>query len=250
MINYIWFILKRDAKIFTRQNSILIGSILFPILILLFIGFGFENIINLEDLGVPYIEFLSSGIIVLFSASAAISVGYNIFYDKESNFIKEILVSPVPRIAIVLGNAALGVAWSLILFLMLAIALPLIIGNFSIMTLIYSIPVVVLLGIIFSSLGLIGGFILKSSSSMGTILGYINLPLFFLSGAFFPIKDLPIWLKIFAYLNPFYYGIDIVRYFSSGFSEIPIYLSFIILLAFTIIFSTVSTILFTKKSLS
>ena len=131
MIDYIWLILKRDAKLFIRQNSILIGSILFPILMLLFIGFGFENIINLEDLGVSYIEFLASGIIVLFSASAAISVGYNIFYDKESKFIKEILVSPVPRIAIVLGNATLGVAWSLILFLMLGIALPLITGNFS-----------------------------------------------------------------------------------------------------------------------
>ena len=80
--HYIWIILKRDMKLFLRQNSLLIGAVVFPLILLLFIGFGFEKIINMEKLGLSYLEFLSPGIIVLFSVSSALSVGYNIFYDK------------------------------------------------------------------------------------------------------------------------------------------------------------------------
>ncbi|HLC78314.1 MAG TPA: ABC transporter permease [Candidatus Nanoarchaeia archaeon] len=246
--HYIWIILKRDMKLFLRQNSLLIGAVVFPLILLLFIGFGFEKIINMEKLGLSYLEFLSPGIIVLFSVSSALSVGYNIFYDKESNFIKEILVSPIPRSAIVLGNAVLGIMWVLVTFIILAIILPLIVGNFSISSIISSIPILILLAITFSSLGLLMGFLSKSSANLGTLVGYINMPLFFLSGAFFPVSSLPLWLKIFAYINPFYYGIDAIRYFSTGFSEISLPISYIVLTLFTLILAGISTILFEKKS--
>lgn len=250
MLNYILIMLKRDMKLFLRQNSLLIGTIVFPLILLLFIGFGFENIIDLDQLGISYLEFLSPGIIVLFSVSSALSVGYNIFYDKQSNFIKEILVSPIPRFAIVFGNAILGIAWVLITFIILAIIFPLVVGNFSVSSIIASIPILILMAITFSSIGLLMGFLSKSSANMGTLISYVNMPLFFLSGAFFPVASLPIWLKIFAYINPFYYGIDTIRYFSTGISEIPIYISYIVLIGFTLVFVSISAILMEKKSTS
>lgn len=248
IFNYIWTVLKRDMKLFVRQNSILIGAIIFPLILLLFIGFGFEKIINIDLLGVSYIQYLTPGIIVLFSVSAALSVGYNIFYDKQSSFIKEILVSPIPRSAIVLGNAILGIMWVLITFILLAIILPLIVGGFSVSLIFLSLPILMLLSITFASIGLLMGFLSKSSANMGTLVGYINMPLFFLSGAFFPVASLPIWLKIFAYINPFYYGIDAIRYFSIGTSEIPISISYLIIIGFTIVIFGLSTIIMEKKS--
>lgn len=203
----------RDVKRFVRTPSRIVGSIAMPLLFLVFLGFGFGGaaIPGLPE-GVEYLQFLVPGMVgftMLFGASFA---GLSILSDRDVGFLKEILVAPISRTSIVLGRIAGGSTTAMIqAALILGLSIPLGFHIESLYMLPVALVVLVLIAITFVGFGVALASQFSDSEGFGLVVQFIIFPLFFLSGAIFPIASLPEAVQVLAYVNPLTYGIDGLR---------------------------------------
>ncbi|WP_049926939.1 ABC transporter permease [Halopiger goleimassiliensis] len=203
----------RDVKRFLRTPSRIVGALSMPLLFLVFLGYGFEGaaIPGLpEDVG--YIEFLVPGIVgftMMFGASFA---GLSILSDRDVGFLKEILVSPASRTSIVLGRIAGGSTTAFVQgVLILVFAVPLGFRFVSFFSLPLAFVFLVLIAVTFVGFGIALASQFRDSEGFMLIVQFIIFPLFFLSGAVFPISGLPGPVQYLAYVNPLTYGVDGLR---------------------------------------
>jgi ABC-2 type transport system permease protein len=110
------------------------------------------------------------------------------------------------------------------------------------------IPIMFLIALSIVGIGVAIASILESMEGFGMIMNFIIMPMFFLSGALFPINNLPDWLKIVTYIDPVTYDVELTRYMMTGFSSINVILSFIAVLGFTFSTLLIGTYLFNKRS--
>jgi ABC-2 type transport system permease protein len=142
-------------------------------------------------------------------------MGISVIWDKEFGFMKEILVAPISRLSIFLGKMV-GDSTDAFLQGIIVFIVGIILGiPINPITLIYALPIMVLITFGLVSIGLTIASFMGSLESFGAIQTFINLPLFFLSGALFPLKgpgiSLPSWLTTVASWNPLTYGVDALR---------------------------------------
>lgn len=211
----VYSIWLREMLRFFRLKSRLFGSIASPFFFLAFLGIGFGNGASLPGIpeGIDYVSFLTPGIIgmtLLFSATFA---GLSVLWDREFGFLKEIMVSPVSRIAIVLGRTAggltTGILQAVIIMLsgiLLGMTVPSL-GGF-----LLSLVFMILIATTFIGLGLAFASKMEDMSGFSLIMNFLIFPLFFLSGALFPLDRFPAVIKVLAYFNPLTYGVDGLRY--------------------------------------
>lgn len=203
----------RDVKRFLRTPSRIVGSIALPLLFLLFLGTGFSGaaIPGLPE-NVEYLQFLVPGMVgftMLFGASFA---GMSILSDQEVGFLKEILVAPVSRTSIVLGRIAGGSTTALVqAVLILVLAIPLGFRPTGLLALPLAAVFLVLIAVTFVGFGIALASQFSDTEGFGLIVNFVIFPLFFLSGAMFPIASLPDVIQPLAYLNPLTYGVDGLR---------------------------------------
>ncbi|MFZ2470756.1 MAG: ABC transporter permease [Methanothrix sp.] len=222
-LNAIYSIWLREMLRFFRLKSRLIGSIASPFFFLAFLGIGFGGDAAMSGIpsGIGYVSFLTPGIIgmtLLFSATFA---GLSVLWDREFGFLKEIMVAPVSRIAIVLGRTAGGLTTGilqaviiLILGIFLGMKMPSLDGF------LLSLVFMVLVAATFIGLGLAFASKMKDMSGFSLIMNFLIFPLFFLSGALFPLERFPGLIMDLAYLNPLTYGVDGLRYSLIGISAL------------------------------
>jgi len=203
----------RDVKRFTRTPSRIVGALVFPLMFLVFLGTGFSGaaIPGLPE-GVEYLQYLVPGIVgfsMLFGASFA---GLAILGDRDVGFLKEILVAPVSRTSIVLGWIAGGSTTAIIqstLILVLSIPLGFEIANPLLLPL--AALVLALLATTFVGFGIALASQFSDSQGFGILIQFVIFPLFFLSGALFPLEGLPEPVQYLALINPLTYGVDALR---------------------------------------
>ncbi len=203
----------REMKRFLRAKSRVIGALAMPLFFLAFLGLGFNR------MGVPgvgrnmtYIHFLVPGIIgmsLLFSSTFA---GLSVLWDREFGFLKEIMVTPVNRVSIVIGRIAGGTTTALIQGLML-LGIALIIGFKipSLASFLLALVFMLLITTTFIGMGLIFASIMKDMQGFGIIMNFVMFPMFFLSGAMYPLKNLPGVIRTLSYIDPLTFGIDGLR---------------------------------------
>ncbi len=198
----------REMKRLVRAKSRFLSSLVMPLMFLAFLGSGFREV---NFFGTSYISFLTPGIAgmaVIFSSTFA---GLSVLWDREFGFLKEIAVAPVRNVAVVCGRIA-GSATTSILQAMaiLVLAIPL---GFSTKPqgVLLSIPFIVLMAVTFTGMGLFFAAIIKDFHGFGLVMNFVIFPLFFLSGAIFPVSNLPSFLVPLAYFNPLFYGVDGLR---------------------------------------
>ncbi|BCS91100.1 MAG: multidrug ABC transporter permease [Candidatus Micrarchaeota archaeon] len=209
----IYVLWLRALKRFIRSPSQIIGSVAMPLLFLIFLGLGFSNV---KFPGLPsnldYIDFLVPGILGMSMLFAATTAGISLLWDRQFGFLKEVMVAPVSRLSIMLGRTLGGVTTAFIQSIMLII-FSILIGFkiISVLGLIASFIFMLLIGLIFVSLGLIIASVMSDIQGFGLILNLLIFPLFFLSGALYPLNVLPKYVRYIVYLNPLTYGIDGIR---------------------------------------
>lgn len=227
----LWF---RDIKIFSRSASRIIGSIAMPLFFLGFLGFGYSKMQIPNAPGTSYIQFLVPGIIGMSLLFSSMFAGLSLLWDREDGFLKEIMIAPVKRISIVIGRTAGGVSTSLIQSLLIFLLSFLLGFKISgILVFIYSLVFMILISTAFNAFGLIFASNMKDFQGFNLIINFIMFPFFFLSGALFPIDNLPLWVRIISYLDPLTYGVDGLRGILIGLKKFPVYLDFLILLVIT-----------------
>ena len=229
----------REAKVFTREKSRVASSIFTPILWLFVFGKGLGASISIK--GFAYDVFIYPGIIAMSTLFTSLFFGVYIIWDKKVDFLKEVLVSPLSRTTIFLGKVLGGMTDSFIqAVILLAIGpflgIPLGIKNVPI-----ALVIIFFLSLGIVSIGLTIGSVMESPEGFSLVVSFVAYPLFFLSGALFPIENLPSWLSIFVYLDPVTYGVDALRQTILGTGRFPITTSFIVLLTFSLFMVYIGT---------
>jgi ABC-2 type transport system permease protein len=171
-----------------------------------------------------YQQVILPGIIGQTLLFTAMFMGINVIWDKEFGFMKEILVSPVSRLTIFLGKMV-GDSTDALLQGIIVFAIGLALGiPISPITFLYVLPIMFLITFGLVSIGLTIASFMGNLEGFGAIQTFVNLPLFFLSGALFPLKggSLPPWLTDVAVFNPLTYGVDALRHVMLGAAWVPL----------------------------
>ena len=239
----------REMKRYVRAKSRIVGSLVQPLFFLAFLGLGFNRMaVPGVASGVDYIHFLVPGIIgmsLLFSSSMQ---GLSVLWDREFGFLKEIMVAPVSRLSIVLGRIAGGTTTALIqaaLVLVVSMALGFRVGSLPGFGL--GLVFMVLIAFAFIGMGLIFASRMKDMQGFGLIMNFVIFPLFFLSGALYPLKNLPVPVRVLSLLDPLTYGIDGLRGCFIGSAERPILLDLAALSGFAVLMLVLGAYFFEKS---
>ena len=204
---------QREVVRFVRQRSRLGSALSTPLVFWLLLGGGFSASFRPpgSPAGTGYLEYLYPGMITLVILFTAIFATISVIEDRKAGFLQGVLVAPVSRTSIVLGQALGGTTLALfqgVLFLLLA---PLAGIHLTVSSVLAGIVVMVLVSFALTSLGLIIAWRMQSIQGFHAIMNLILIPIWFLSGAFFPASGLPSWLGWLMWLNPLTYGMAALR---------------------------------------
>ena len=201
---------KREVVRFVRQRNRVFGALAQPVLFWAIFGAGFSPSFRTGSIG--YSEYFFPGVIVLILLFTAIFATISIIEDRNTGFLQGVLVAPVPRSAIivgkVLGTTVLAVGQAL---LVLALA-PLFGMSIPVAGILLSIPVLVLVSIALAGLGIWIAWRMDSTQGFHAIMTSVLMPMWLLSGAFFPPGGTPKWLAIIIAANPLTYGVALLRH--------------------------------------
>jgi ABC-2 type transport system permease protein len=242
----IYILWLRQIKRYTRSRSRIIGSLGQPILFLVALGFGFGPIFKRAGQG-NYIEFLAPGIIAMSILFTAIFSGMEMIWDRQFGFLKETLVAPVPRINIMLGRV-LGGATAAVFQGIIVMIICIIIGFhiYSYPLLFASLLFMMLISLFFTALGTAIASMLSDFQGFQLIINFIVMPVFFLSGALFPLNGLPGALHFVATIDPLSYGVDGLHYTLTGISHFGVGIDAIVLSVITFIVLITGSYLFSR----
>jgi ABC-2 type transport system permease protein len=243
----VYTIWLREVKIFLRARSRLVGSVVTPFFWLAILGMGFRASFDLRGVPVDYLDFMAPGIIGMSLLFSSMFSGISVLWERQFGFLKEILVAPVGRSSIVLGKtlggSTVAVSQGVILLLL---SLGMGVGISGIWEALLSLPVMVLISASFINLGLAFASRMEDPHGFQTIMGFVMLPLFFLSGALFPVIRLPPLLRGFAYVDPLTYGVDALRGLLIGVSYFPLWSDLLAVIAFLFLTTVLATALFER----
>ena len=249
LLDTIYTVWLRELIRFTGSRSRLVGTGGQPLIWLAIAGVGFGSAFALAG-GVPYLTFIGPGIIGMTLLFSSIFAGINVIWDKQFGFMKEILVAPVPRSGIVLGKIAGSATVSMItafVILIVEAAFKVIpIGGITALGLVEAIIFMLLVAAVFVSIGLVIASYLDNIEGFNVIVNFLVLPLFFLSGALFPLTNAPLWMRVAASLDPLRYGVDGLRGALVGVHVYPIYIDLAIDLAAAILLILIADISFRR----
>jgi ABC-2 type transport system permease protein len=236
----------REVKRFIRSKSRIVGALGQPILFLIALGYGLGPVFAKAGQG-NYLQFIAPGIIGMSIIFTAIFNGMQVIWDRQFGFLKETMVAPVSRLSIMfgrtLGGATVAATQGLLVLLIAIIA------GFRTASLLGLLPaavVILLIGLLFSSVGIAVASTLKDMQGFQLIMNFLVMPLFFLSGALFPLAGVPAALRVVASADPLSYGVDALRYFLIGSATFPLALDLAVLLGVTALFLVLGSHLFSK----
>jgi ABC-2 type transport system permease protein len=253
MILHIYTIWLREMKRFLRSKSRILGNISMPFIWLAIMGVGLNSSFSSPGTSSNYLEFIVPGIIGMSLLFTSIFSGMSVIWERKFGFLKEVLVSPTNRISIVIGKA-LGTATIAIFTGLIIIALSILIGalnmnNLNLYSFSMTIVFMLLISISFVSFGLAIASKLDNTEGFQMIMSFLVMPMFFLSGAFFPIESAPPWMQGMAFIDPLFYGVDGMRGLLLNASQFPIFFDLSVLVVFSVVLTSISAFLFNKMDL-
>ena len=207
----VYILWLRELKRYIRSKAQIVASLGQPLLYLLVLGFGLGPIFQKSGNG-SYLQFVAPGVISMSILFTSIFSGIAMLWDRQFGFLKETLVAPVPRIQIMIGRT-LGGATVAVIQGLLIMAVCFIAGfrphNLAMLPLAFLF--MMLIAIVFAALGTAFGSILQDMQGFQLIMNFMVLPIFFLSGALFPLNNLSKALNFVTHLDPLTYGVDALR---------------------------------------
>jgi ABC-2 type transport system permease protein len=242
----IYILWLRQLKRYVRSRSRIVGSLAQPVLYLVALGYGFSPVYQKAGEG-NYFQFLTPGIIGMSIIFTSIFYGMEIIWDRQFGFLKETLVAPVSRFNIMLGRtlggATVATVQGIIVFFISLIAgfRPI---NIWLVPLAFL--VMALIASLFSALGTAVASNLEDMQGFQLIMNFLVMPLFFLSGALFPLEGLPKAIGFISSLDPLAYGIDALRALLIGTHHFTLATDISVLSIITLAFVWIGSYFFSK----
>jgi ABC-2 type transport system permease protein len=224
MLEVVYALWRRDMVKFLRDRRSFVTSLTRPLLWLLAFGFGMRGSVTLPGAaaGVDYVSFLVAGLAAMTVLFSSMFAAISIVWEREFGFLKELLVAPVPRGAIVVAKLLAGSATALV-------------------------EVIVTLALY--GLGITLAARMKSFEGFGSVVNFVIQPIFFLSGALYLTEGLPRALHAFVLVNPMSYAVDGVRGLLIGIHTFPIALDVGVVVLSTLAFGALATRAFRRMEI-
>jgi len=235
-MNVIYILWLRELKKYVRSRAQIIASLGTPLMYLGVLGFGLGPVFRRAGQG-SYIQFMAPGVIGMTVLFTAMFSGIAMLWDRQFGFLKETLVAPVPRVQIMigrtLGGASVAVLQGTIIF-----GVTLLAGfrPASVAAVLIAFLMIALIAIVFSALATAIGSSLKEMAGFQMVMNFLVMPLWFLSGALYPLQGLPAALAVLTRLDPLTYGIDGVRGTMIGVTHFGLPLDVAVLLSVGVLF--------------
>jgi ABC-2 type transport system permease protein len=208
----IWF---RDVLRYWRDRARLVSSLGQPLLFLIVFGSGLTASLGAgltSQLGnVSYVRFLFPGIVAMAVLFTAVFSAISIVWDREFGFLREVLAAPVSRVAVVLGKAFGGSTVAMFQGAILLILAPILGVSLDPLLVLKLLSLMFLTALALTSMGILIAARLQSMEAFQMIMNFLIMPMFFLSGAFFPLRGLPAWMSVITRFDPVAYGVDPMR---------------------------------------
>ena len=215
-MNVVYILWLRQMKRYLRSRARVISSLAQPLLYLLAMGYGLGPVFQRAGMG-SYLQFVAPGLVAMTILFTSVFSGIDLIMDRQFGFLKETLVAPVPRLWIILGRI-LGGATVAVIQGLLFLVVCLIAGYrwHDVRLLPMALAFMAVTAILFTALGSGIGSVLNDAQAFPLVMGFLIMPLFFLSGAMFPLSNLPPALTILTTLDPLSYGVDGLRHALNG----------------------------------
>jgi ABC-2 type transport system permease protein len=242
----IYILWLRQIKRYLRSKSRIVGSLAQPLLFLLALGYGFGSVYQKAGEG-NYLNFLAPGIIGMSIIFTSVFSGIEVIWDRQFGFLKETLVAPMPRSSIMVGRTLGGATVATfqgIVVMLISFLFGFRPENF--WGIFPAILIMFLIAVLFTSLGTMIASQLDDMQGFQLIMNFLVMPLFFLSGALFPLNDAPAMLSIIARFDPLSYGIDALRGLLINITHYGLALDVAVLAGFTLLFLWLGTHFFKK----
>ena len=235
-MSVIYILWLREVKRYFRSRAQVVASMGQPLMYILALGFGMGPIFEKAGEG-SYLEFIAPGVIGMSILFMSIFSGIGLLWDRQFGFLKETLVAPVPRLQIMIGRT-LGGATNAFVQGMLVLVVCLVVGfrPQELIAIPLALVFMALIAIVFAGLGTIIGSALRDMQAFQMVMNFLVMPIFFLSGALYPLAHLPVGLKVATRIDPLSYGIDGLRGALIGKSQFNIALDGAILVGLACIF--------------
>jgi len=204
----IWY---RDILRFWHDKMRLMGAIIFPLLFLFVFGSGLSARMGFLSPGVDFTQFMFPGIIGMTVLMSSFMAGMSVVWDREFGFLKEVLVAPISRVSVAVGKTLGSATVALLQGILILLFAPLIGISLSVWTVLALLPLMFLLSASMGSMGILLATRIRSMEAFQATMQMLMFPMIFLSGVFFPIQGLPVWMNILVKINPATYGIAPIR---------------------------------------
>ena len=237
---------ERDVVRFIRERAQLYGSLARTIVWLFVLGAGLRGSITIPG-DVPYLAYVFPGMLAMAVIFASFQSAVSVIFDREFGFLKEILVAPAPRSSIVIGKALAGATIATIQGAIIFLFAPLAGVHLTPFSVLASILVMLLSGFGLTAIGLCFAARMTSFEGFGTVNNFIILPLYFASGAQFPLDRAPQWMQTLALLNPLAYSVDLLRGLLIGMWTFPPLVDLGVLVVFALAAIATATWSFTRQ---
>jgi ABC-2 type transport system permease protein len=240
----------REVKRYLRDRLRIISGAVTPILWLFIFGTGIRFASAIGNLN--YQQYLFPGIVGQTLFFTSMFIGISVIWDREFGFMKEILVAPVSRVSIFFGKM-LGDSTDSLIQGIIVLLLGALLGILEdALMFLQLLPIMVLMTFGFVSLGLSIASFIQNLESYGVVVSFVNMPLFFLSGALFPVRgpNVPEWLQTVSNFDPLTYGVDALRQITLGQEWQPVYpfyYNILILLTFDISMIIIGTLALSRR---
>src|ERR1043165_1242676 len=217
----IYILWLREVKKYMRSRTQIIASLGSPIMYLGILGFGLGPVFRRAGEG-DYLQFMAPGVVGMTVLFTSMFSGIALLWDRQFGFLKETLVAPVPRIWIMTGRTLGGATVATLQVLLIFVA-SLVAGSrpAGLYVLPLAVLVMVLVAVVFAALGTAIGSSLKDMQGFQLVMNFMVMPIFFLSGALYPLSNLPKPLALLTRLDPLTYGVDGVRAALIGVGALP-----------------------------
>lgn len=208
----VWIIARRELVRYTRQPSRIVAAVGTPALIWLFLASGFADAIQPQHLGdESYSLYLLPGMITLVAVFASIFASIAIIEDRTGGWLQTVLVSPAPRWTIALGRILGGSIVASVQAILLLAAIPFIASNVTVIGVLLSALAIDITSFAVTALGLVFAWRCESTAGFHGVMNLVLMPMWLLSGAFFPLEGAAGWMRWLMMINPLTWCTEAIR---------------------------------------
>jgi ABC-2 type transport system permease protein len=206
-VGMVW---ERELIRFFRTRSRILSSFIQPILFLFVLGYGMSTLVG-STAGFDFKKFLFPGIVAMTVITTAISSAISIVWDREFGFLREMLVAPVSRTALVAGKTLGGASIATVQGTIMLVLAPLIGVHLTWLVVGQVIGLELLMAFALTAFGVFVAARIQRMEGFSVVMQLLLFPMLFLSGSLFPLNGLPSWLTVITRVNPLTYAVAPLR---------------------------------------